>query len=82
MKASQLITFMAGAFIGAIIAILLAPESGDETREKIKAKLEEKGVKLSKEQLDEFIDSIKEKLNLKKDQGVIIDDEPNTTEEV
>ena len=41
-----------------------------------------KGVKLSKEQLDEFIDSIKEKLNLKKDQEVIIDDEPNTTEEV
>ena len=55
---------------------------GDETRDKIKAKLEEKGVKLSKEQLDEFIDSIKEKLNLKKDQEVIIDDEPNTTEEV
>ena len=43
--------------------------------------LEEKGIKLSKEQLDEFIDSIKEKLNLKKDQEVIIDDEPNTTEE-
>ena len=81
MKASQLITFLGGAIIGAIIALLLAPETGDETREKIKSKLEEKGIKLSKEQLDEFIDSIKEKLNLKKDQEVIIDDEPNTTEE-
>lgn len=80
MKASQLITFLCGAFLGAIIALLLAPESGDETREKIKSKLEEKGIKLSKEQLDEFIDSIKEKLNLKKDQEVIIDDEPTTAE--
>ena len=80
MKASQLITFLGGAFLGAIIALLLAPESGDETREKIKSKLEEKGIKLSKEQLDEFIDSIKEKLNLRKDQEVIIDDEPTTAE--
>lgn len=82
MKASQLITFLGGAFLGAIITLLLAPESGDETRDKIKSKLEEKGIKLTKEQLDEFIDSIKEKLNLKKDQEVIIDEEPNTTEEV
>lgn len=80
MKASQLITFLGGAILGAIIALLLAPESGDETREKIKTKLEEKGIKLSKEQLDEFIDSIKEKLNLKKDQEIIIDDEPTTAE--
>lgn len=81
MKASQLITFLGGAFLGAIIALLLAPESGDDTREKIKARLAEKGIKLNKEQLDEFIDSIKEKLNLKKDQEVIIEDEPNITEE-
>lgn len=86
MKASQLITFMAGAFVGAIIAILLAPESGDETREKIKTKLEEKGFKLTKEQLDEFIDSIKEKFNLKNDQvkndqEIIIEEEPTVTEE-
>ena len=81
MRVSQLITFLGGALLGAIIALLLAPESGNETREKIKSKLEEKGIKLSKEQLDEFIDSIKEKLNLKKDQEVIIEEEPNTTEE-
>ena len=81
MKASQLITFLGGAFLGAIIALLLAPESGDETREKIKSKLEEKGIKLSKEQLDEFIESIKEKFNVKPNQEVIIDDEPSATEE-
>ena len=80
MKASHLITFLGGAILGAIIALLLAPESGDETREKIKAKLEEKGIKLSKEQLDEFINSLKEKFNLKKDQEIIIDEEPTVTE--
>lgn len=81
MKASQLITFLAGAFLGAVIALLLAPETGDDTREKIKAKLEEKGIKLTKEQLDEFIDSIKEKLNLNKNQEVVIDEEPSVVEE-
>lgn len=75
MKVSQLITFLGGAFLGAIIALLLAPESGEETREKIKTKLEEKGIKLSKEQLDQFIDSLKEKLNIKPNQEIIIEDE-------
>lgn len=81
MKVSQLITFLGGAFLGAIIALLLAPESGDDTREKIKSKLEEKGIKLSKEQLDEFIDSLKEKFNIKSNQEVIIDEEPTVSEE-
>lgn len=81
MKVSQLITFLGGAFLGAIIALLLAPESGDDTREKIKSKLEEKGIKLSKEQLDEFIDSLKEKFNVKSNQEVIIDEEPTVSEE-
>ncbi len=75
MKVSQLITFLGGAFLGAIIALLLAPETGEETRKKIKTKLEEKGIKLSKEQLDQFIDSLKEKLNIKPDQEIIIEDE-------
>ena len=81
MKVSQLITFLGGAFLGAVIALLLAPESGDETREKIKSKLEEKGIKLSKEQLDDFIDSLKEKFNIKSNQEVIIDEEPTVSEE-
>ena len=81
MKVSQLITFLGGAFLGAVIALLLAPESGDETREKFKSKLEEKGIKLSKEQLDDFIDSLKEKFNIKSNQEVIIDEEPTVSEE-
>lgn len=81
MKVSQLITFLGGAFLGAVIALLLAPESGDDTREKIKSKLEEKGIKLSKEQLDEFIDSLKEKFNIKSNQEVIINEEPTVSEE-
>lgn len=36
MKADSLFTFLGGALVGAAIAILFAPESGDETRKKIK----------------------------------------------
>lgn len=66
MKVSHLFTFLTGALLGVIIALLLAPESGAETREKINAKLKEKGINLSKDQLDEFIDELKKKLHLDK----------------
>lgn len=75
MKVSHLFTFIGGALLGAIIALLVAPESGEETRKKIKNKLEEKGIHLSKEQLDEFIESLKGKFNIKKGQEVIIDED-------
>lgn len=65
MKISHLLMFLGGAAIGAVIALLLAPESGTENREKINAKLKEHGIDLSKEQLDEFIEMIKQKLDIK-----------------
>lgn len=74
MKTSHLFTFLSGALIGVIIALLLAPESGDETRKKINEKLKERGINLSREQLDEFIRSFKEKFNISSDKDVIIDD--------
>lgn len=36
MKGESLFTFLGGALVGAAIAILFAPDSGDETRKKIK----------------------------------------------
>ena len=36
MKTDNLFSFLGGALIGAAFAILFAPESGDETRRKIK----------------------------------------------
>ncbi|HIZ85273.1 MAG TPA: YtxH domain-containing protein [Candidatus Coprenecus stercoravium] len=36
MKADNLFTFIGGMLVGAAVAILFAPDSGDETRRKIK----------------------------------------------
>ena len=58
MKTSTLFTFLSGAALGAIIALLLAPDKGSETRKKINNKLKEHGIDLSKEELSELINSI------------------------
>ncbi len=36
MKSENLFTFLGGALVGAALAILFAPDSGDETRKKIR----------------------------------------------
>lgn len=80
MKISHLLTFLGGAMLGAIVALLLAPESGSDTRTKINEKLKEKGINLSKEQLDEFIEIIKKKFNLKKDDEINVEETVQTEE--
>lgn len=79
MKASHILTFLGGAFLGAIIALLLAPEKGEVTRRKIKDKLEEKGIHLSPEDLDNFINKIKKELGLEQDEELIVDQEQPET---
>ena len=61
MKASTFLAFIGGAALGALIALLLAPEDGVKTRKKIKRKLKEYGIRLSKEDLNEFIEHFKRK---------------------
>lgn len=69
----SIFAFIGGAITGALAGILFAPKSGKETREEIglkfeevKAKvaqiLEEKGIKLSKEDFEKFLASVMEKL--------------------
>ena len=53
-----LAAFLGGAAIGAACGILFAPEKGENTRQKIKDILREKGIKLNRSELDELVDQI------------------------
>ena len=57
-RVNSVLALLGGAAMGAIIALLLAPAKGEETREKISEVLREKGIKLSKEDFNKLIDSI------------------------
>lgn len=51
--------FIGGAIVGGVLGVLFAPESGEETRKKIADALEKRGVKLSKEEMNDLVDEIK-----------------------
>lgn len=64
----HLFSFLGGLAAGAIIALLLAPDKGSETRKKIAEKLKEKGINLTREELDEFINMLKDKIGGKQNE--------------
>lgn len=55
-------SLLGGVAIGAIAALLLAPQSGKETRAQIEAMLKEKMPNLSKEQLEAYVQQIMDKI--------------------
>lgn len=61
MKNSHLIAFIGGAVAGGLIALLTAPRSGAETRKIIADKLKS-GSELTRKELEELSEWIKEKL--------------------
>lgn len=64
-RVNSVLALLGGAAMGAIIALLLAPAKGEETREKITEVLREKGIKLSKEDFNKLIDSIEARFRKK-----------------
>ena len=55
--------FLGGAAVGGALGVLFAPQSGEETRRKIAAALEKRGIKLGENDLDDFISEIKTTAN-------------------
>ena len=56
-----LLTFLAGAAVGAVAALLLAPESGDKTRERLRMKAAD-AADVTKKKILEGLDSLEEAL--------------------
>ena len=56
--------FLGGAVAGAVIGLLVAPQKGSETREKISDAVDDfmrkHNIKLSRKQVNDFVDDIEE----------------------
>lgn len=61
----HLISLISGLAAGALLGILFAPNSGEETRAKIKEVIKEKMPNISKERLEQLVDEVLQKMGVK-----------------
>ena len=63
MKAvNYLLAFFSGVAIGTCAGILLAPEKGSDTRERIAEALRKRGIRLNRKEMDALVSDISEEL--------------------
>ncbi len=63
MKAlNYLVAFLGGVAIGSAAGILLAPEKGSDTRERIAEALRKRGIRLNRKDMDALVSDISEEL--------------------
>ena len=64
MKAlNYFVAFLGGVAIGSAAGILLAPQKGEETRERIVEALRKRGIRLNRKDMNALVDDITEELS-------------------